>query len=342
MICFAWGGFPQYAARCIGAFVDNTKEEVVVVATRPNVPIKGMEVLSRCPVYWVDMTDSQDIATIVGKIPRVLIVSGWCIHLFNRFRDEVRANGGMVIAMVDNNYCFSFRELLKSLRFRIFLNGRYDGFLVPGKSGERLLRFYGVAKDRIRKGLYAADETLFHCDIALTARRKKMLFVGQLIERKNIVAFAAAFIRANVRHEWELDICGCGPLKELLPHNESIHVYDFVQPEKLADIYASARVFVLPSLEEHWGVVVHEAALSGCVLLLSNRVGAMGDLLGQSNGYRFDPYSKDDMEQQITRCMGMSDIELQNAQKESLDLARQISRKFFGQSVECLIRSRTS
>lgn len=338
MICFAWGGFPQYAARCIGAFVEKANEDVVVVATRPSVPIIGMEALSRCRVHWIDPSDSRDIMTVIGMIPRVLVVSGWCIDLFNRFRDEVRANGGRVIAMVDNNYCFSFRELLKSLRFRLFLKGNYDGFLVPGKSGERLLRFYGVTKDRIRKGLYAADETLFHCDIALTARRKKMLFVGQLIERKNIVAFAAAFIRANVSHDWELDICGCGPLKDRLPRDESIYVYDFVQPEKLADIYASARVFVLPSLEEHWGVVVHEAALSGCVLLLSNRVGAMDDLLGQYNGCQFDPYSEDDMEKRIRECMSMSDVELQYAQHESLALAKQMSLKLFGQSVEALIK----
>ena len=337
MICFAWGGFPQYAARCIGAFVEKTKEDVVVVATRPSVPIIGMEALSRCRVHWIDISDSRDIMTVVGMMPRVLIVSGWCIGLFNRFRDEVRTNGGRVIAMVDNNYCFSFRELLKSLRFRIFLRKRYDGFLVPGTSGERLLRFYGITKDKIRMGLYAADETLFHCDVALTARRKKMLFVGQLIERKNIVAFAAAFIRANIGQGWELDICGCGPLKEVLPHDESIHVYDFVQPEELAGIYGSARVFVLPSLEEHWGVVVHEAALSGCVLLLSNRVGASDDLLGKCNGYQFDPYSEDGMEKRIRDCMNMSEVELQYAQQESLALARQISRKYFAESVAALI-----
>ena len=337
MICFAWGGFPQYAARCIGAFVEKSKEKVVVVATRPHVPIKGMDALSRCPVHWVDPSEQQGILAIVGAMPRVLIVSGWCVTLFNRFRDEVRGAGGKVIAMVDNNYCFSSRELLKALRFRLVLRWKYKGFFVPGKSGERLLRFYGVPKSRIRRGLYAADETLFCGDVPLEKRKKKMLFVGQLIERKNIVAFAMAFINANTNQDWELEICGCGPLKDKLPKSESIIVHDFVQPEDIAAIYCSARVFVLPSLEEHWGVVVHEAALSGCVLLLSDRVGAADDFLGRCNGFRFNPYSMEDMEEKIRVCMHMTDAELQNAQQELLVLAKQISRSLFVQSIEALI-----
>ena len=40
MICFAWDGFPQYAARCVGAFVKTTSEQVVVVGTRPDVPVE--------------------------------------------------------------------------------------------------------------------------------------------------------------------------------------------------------------------------------------------------------------------------------------------------------------
>ena len=40
MICFAWPGFPQYASRCIAAFVRKSQERVVVVATVPDVPVR--------------------------------------------------------------------------------------------------------------------------------------------------------------------------------------------------------------------------------------------------------------------------------------------------------------
>jgi len=337
MICFAWSGFPQYAARCVRALVENVQERVVVVATRPHVPIKGMDQLAGCPVAWVEHSDARKLPLIIGGIPRVLIVSGWGFPIFNRYRDEVKDNGGAVIAMVDNNFRFSIREVLKAIRFRLFLKAKYDGYLVAGRSGTRLLEFYGVPKERIKTGLYAADETLFTGDIVLSRREKKMLFVGQIIARKNIVAFATAFIRANKSRGWKLEICGCGSLEDSLPKDESIFIHDFVQPEKLAAIYQSARIFALPSLEEHWGVVVHEAALSGCVLLLSDRVGAADDFLGQCNGYKFNPDSMDDMVEKIGECMRMTDAELLEAQRESLALSRNASKALFVNSLKELI-----
>lgn len=340
MICFVWSGFPQYAARCVRAFVESTNEQVVVVATRPHVPVKRMEQLSGCPVIWVDNSDACSLSSIIGDVPRGLVVSGWGMPIFNRYRDEVKGAGGIVIAMVDNNFMFSFREVVKAIWFRLCFRGKYDGYLVPGKSSVKLLEFYGVARNRIKTGLYAADETLFTCNQSLPCRENRMLFVGQIIKRKNIVAFANAFILANQGHDWKLEICGCGLLEDKLPKDESILVHDFVQPENLADIYRAAKVFVLPSFEEHWGVVVHEAALSGCVLLLSDRIGAADDFISEHNGYLFNPDSMDDMVEKIRRCMRMTDDEFLLAQKESLVAAGNASRELFVKSVKELIPSK--
>lgn len=328
MICFAWSGFPQYAARCVGAFVRTTKERVNVVATRPRVPVEGMEKLAGCEVKWLDGGESG-LADICGEMPRVLFVSGWGFPVFNRFRDEVRRGGGKIVAMVDNNFVFSFREIIKAFRFRLLLRRKFDGYLVPGASGRRLLCSYGVGGKKISSGMYSADEELFSNGAELPRRQKKILFVGQLNGRKNIVPFAQAFLKANEKREWQLEICGCGPLKGEIPVDETIAVHDFVQPEQLAGIYRSARVFALPSQEEHWGLVVHEAALSGCILLLSNQVGAAADLLGKKNGRMFNPHSIVAMEESLRCVMSLTVDELKEAQGESLQLARRISKQLF-------------
>ena len=330
MICFAWHGFPQYAARCVGAFVKATTERVVVVATRPHVPVEGMERVAGCEVIWIENdNDPRDIKTLCGEMPRALFVSGWGTLAFNRYRDDVRANGGRVIAASDNDFRLSLKEILRALRFRFLLKGKYDGFWVPGESGRRLMRFYGVPRQMVQSGLYSADSSLFSDGKPLVQREKKILFVGQLIVRKNIVPFARAFLKANIERDWKLEICGCGPLKDLIPSDSSILVHDFVQPEALASIYREARIFALPSLEEHWGVVVHEAALSGCVLLLSDRISAGLDFIGRSNGMTVDPLSEDSMAGGIRKAMQMSDADLRLAQSESLERAQQISCERF-------------
>lgn len=331
MICFAWNGFPQYAARCIAAFVKTTSERVVVIGTAPDIPIVGMEEVVGCQVIWVKETDYRTIMDVCGEVPRVLMVSGWATPCFNRWRDEVRRAGCRVIVSVDNNYELTFKQVLKAVRFRLLLKNKYDGFFVPGVSGECLLRLYGVRKDDIYRGLYAADSSIFYDGQTLTYRPKRILFVGRFNQRKNIVPFCEEFLKIpeSVRKGWELEICGCGILKNQIPDHTAIRVHDFVQPVELSGIYRDARFFALPSKEEHWGLVVHEAALSGCGLLLSNRVGAAKDFVDEENGVLFDPYNRDEIRESIVKCLTKTDRELDVVHRRSLQLSQNASIALF-------------
>ena len=79
------------------------------------------------------------------------------------------------------------------------------------------------------------------------------------------------------------------------------------------------RIFTLPSKAEHWGLVVHEAALSGCALALSDRVGAAADLLTEGvNGCAFDPENTAAFAAALRRLMTMDDGSLAAAHDESL------------------------
>jgi len=344
MICFAWDGFPQYAARCIGAFVSSTKERVVVVATRPVVPIEGMERVCGCQVFWVSDDEARTLRDLLGDIPRAIVVSGWGISVFNAYRDEVRNAGGKAIAMIDHNFRLGLKELVKAVRFRFLLRNKFDGFFVPGKSGRRLLRFYGVGEERIATGMYSADNSLFSQGKPLREREKRIIYVGQFIERKNVRRMIRAFqtVTSSRNDGWALHLYGSGPLKDELVRMSggSVHVHPFAQPEQLAGLYHEARAFCLPSLEEHWGLVVHEAALSGCVLLLSDKVGAVEDLLGTHNGFSFEPKSETGMIQTFVKVMAMNEDALVVAQQESLDLAKTISIDKFVDGINALLKVR--
>lgn len=336
MICFSWLGFPQYGARCVGAFVRSTKEKVVVVASRPNVPVKGMEQLAGCDVHWVGLKDDISLKEILGEIPRVLTVPGWRFKLFNRFRDEVHANGGKVIAGIDNNYLLTVKDILKGIRARLFYRKKYDGFWVPSISGRKLMRFYGVPEEKIYTGSYTADEGLFKDGGPLIQREKKILYVGRFIELKNIHRLCKAFLSVDkkIRDGWSLELYGCGPLKESYPKDESIVLHDFVQPEELVRVYQSARAFVLPSKWDHWGFVLHEAALSGCVVLSSCRCGASLDFIEEGvNGYSFSPFSTSQIKRALINLMLMTGEQLTCAQQKSLELGRKISIQAFVDSV---------
>ena len=355
MICFNWTGFPQYGARCVREFVKTMPEErCVVVAMRPDVPIRGMEDLAGCPVIWVRPDEQRSIAEVCGEMPKWMGVSGWFSPLYNRWRDEVRAAGGRVICGSDNNLSFHgirsvVVEILKAIRFRLLYRNKYDYFLVPGKSGRRLMKFYGVPNDRIVEGSYGADNTLFFNGPQLSERPKRMIYVGQLCERKNVMRLCKAFVAANESGEWSLDLYGCGPLESALKDladresNGKITIHPFAQPEELAQHYREARLFCLPSLREHWGLVVHEAALSGCVLLLSDRIGAGDDLLrpidnGHGNGMTFHPYDVQSMTRVFKQAMALDDEQLKTAQRISCELAQGYGPARFASAIKSMLK----
>ena len=80
MICFAWDGFPQYAARCIREFVRGTDESVFVVATKPTVPMKGMDAVCGCRVVWIEKSEQRTLCKMLGAIPRCIFIGGWGLN----------------------------------------------------------------------------------------------------------------------------------------------------------------------------------------------------------------------------------------------------------------------
>lgn len=331
MICFCWVQLPQYAARCIGAFVESTNEKVVVVATRPRVPIKGMEDVVGCEIKWINSeVQGSSLADMLGELPRAMFVSGWAIPIFNRYRDEVRRGGGRVFAMSDGNAASWLLTAIRAVRFRLRYRSRYDGYFVPGVSGFRLFRVFGVEPKKIATGLYSADAKMFHDGLPLKKREKRMIFVGRFEPVKNVIALCEAFRNAcGERNGWRLDLYGAGSLRGKMKAGEGIFIHDFLQPEQLAEAYRGARVFVLPSVCEPWGLVVHEATLSGCFLLLSNCIGAAEDLMGKYNGFRFNPKRTHEIAEAMRRTFQMSDDEFEIAHGESLVKAGAISLNKF-------------
>ncbi len=112
------------------------------------------------------------------------------------------------------------------------------------------------------------------------------LYVGQLIERKGALDLLAAHERIVERLPGaQLALVGYGPLESALRErvaSREIPGVIFAGHVKLEDLpryYAAADVFVLPSHEEVWGLVLNEAAASGLPLVTTSVTGAAADVV---------------------------------------------------------------
>ena len=320
-IAIAWHGLPFYAARLIRRGIHRLGKKVTVIGTRPSVPIRGMEEALDQPVNWIDPDSNATWRALGLPVPRLFLETGWAIPAFNRLSSQVKATGGKVVALVDNSLRRDIRQAVGSVVYRLAYSRRFDAVMVPGESGRALATKFGVPSDRIFQGMYGADPEVFFASKNASPRLNEFIFAGQFIKRKGVDLLVRAFARVKVAHpEYSLRMIGGGPLKDGFA-DPGVIVEDFLQPRELAERYRRARFFILPSRDEHWGLVVHEAALCGNVLLLSNHVGAAVDLLDDRNGFGFRANDIDAIERAMEKAILLGPAEYASMSRESVDKA---------------------
>ena len=129
-------------------------------------------------------------------------------------------------------------------------------------------------------------------------KKKKtiILYIGQLIERKGIkdLIKAIEILKSKIANIVLL-LVGDGIMKsEILNYlkknqlEDTVRVMGNIKYNSLPEIYHLANIFVLPSREEVWGLVINEAMACGLPVITSNKTGASDDLVKQGeNGFIF-------------------------------------------------------
>jgi glycosyltransferase involved in cell wall biosynthesis len=144
----------------------------------------------------------------------------------------------------------------------------------------------------------------------------RILCVGRLIPRKGVQHLIRALAGMRpVQRAVSLTIVGSGPQQselEALARSLGvcrIHFAGFVDQERLPAYYAAADVFVLPTLDDPFGMVLLEAAASGLALVASEHAGATLDLVkdGES-GMVVDPRDEHAFSEIIARLADSSTL----------------------------------
>ena len=83
---------------------------------------------------------------------------------------------------------------------------------------------------------------------------------------------------------------------------KNVQLLGSVDYDKMALYYAAADVFLMPTLEDNWSLVVPEAMACGLPILTSKYNGCWPELVQDNlNGWVFDSLDPDD----IYRCLGL-------------------------------------
>ena len=119
-----------------------------------------------------------------------------------------------------------------------------------------------------------------------------------------------------------MTIVGRGILEEELKSiaKSNIKFIGFINNEEIGEIYQEHDVFVLPSTNEAWGLVVDEAIYWGLPIVVSNKVGASIDMVREPRtGEIFDVDNIDSFNQAIYNVESNYDFYKQNVLSYSFE-----------------------
>lgn len=188
-----------------------------------------------------------------------------------------------------------------------------SGYLVNGSETEKYLLSLGVSKNKIHIGGMSADSKGLIKAISLLSLNDKndfrsrynasrglvYLFSGQIVKRKGLKYLLEAWVKhTEVYPEDTLIIIGFGDLyatfKDEYKECKSIYFEGRIEYDNVYKYYAIADVFILPTIEDNWSLVVPEAMACGLPVATSIYNGCYPELVKKGvNGFVFDTFKQD-------------------------------------------------
>jgi len=181
---------------------------------------------------------------------------------------------------------------------RIF--GLADVVLAPSSGTVALMKSLGIPADRIVMSPYCVDNQWWMEQSAKVDRGAvrmcwnvptdaiAVLFCAKLQPWKRPQDLLRAFAQVVDLNAY-LVFAGEGPLRSDLESEalslgiaDRVRFLGFVNQSGLPETYTASDIFVLPSESEPFGVVVNEAMLCRCPVIVSDRVGAGFDLVREA------------------------------------------------------------
>jgi len=203
---------------------------------------------------------------------------------------------------------------------RKIISKRVDSFLTNTRVGQEYLLNFLAAKNVVKWPYQVPDVTVLLSNKQniklINACRPRFLYVGQLIPQKGLDLLLKSWAKVHNEIQGSLIIVGSGneekELKEQALKEElfDVHFIGHIEYNSLGCYYQGCDVFIFPSLEDIWGMVVLEAMAFNLPILCSKYAGSSELVINGENGFVFDPYDLDLLSKLIKTMACKSEIRI--------------------------------
>jgi glycosyltransferase involved in cell wall biosynthesis len=274
-------------------------------------------------------TKSIDRRRLVADLddfrPDLLVVSGWN-HSGYRVAARHFRNRAVRLLCMDNPWDETLKQWVGRLIAPLYVRPLFDGAFVPGERQFQFARRLWFADGEISTGCFAPDTARF-TPLQIGGERHSLGFlcVGRLAEEKGTRVLIDAYLRYRQlsASPWRLSVAGTGPLKGLLEGIAGIDDMGFVQQDAMPALMQRQACLVVPSLWDHWGVQISEAATAGLPIIATTTCGAAVHLVRDGcNGYVVPPGDA------VALARAMLRMETSQRREEFCENSLALSRQF--------------
>lgn len=203
-------------------------------------------------------------------------------------------------------------------RYMRWFYGQLERVAAPSAATRERLVWNGLDADRLTVVGRGIDAECYHPrrrDVARraawgNARGEWLLYAGRLSREKNLDCLVEAYRQVAARRPGTgLVIAGDGPMREELQaalQGWPVVFTGMLRPAELAEVYASADLFVFPSETDTLGVVLLEAQASGLPVLVSAEGGPRTCLIPDVTGRVVRPMNPANLARSIESLLGYS------------------------------------
>jgi glycosyltransferase involved in cell wall biosynthesis len=196
-----------------------------------------------------------------------------------------------------------WKRVLKSVAWPLLFR-LSSQVLTASSAGKKMMKSFGIPEEQISMTLDTVDNDWWTAESGRVDRaqvraawginpaEKVILFCGKLQPWKRPLDALRAFSIAAIPQS-SLIFAGDGDLRSRIEAEASdlglgkrVHMLGFVNQSQLPGVYRASDMVIVASEYEPFGLVVNEAMLCGCVVVASDKVGAVGDLIiGGQTGF---------------------------------------------------------
>ncbi len=116
------------------------------------------------------------------------------------------------------------------------------------------------------------DTKIFYPDYNIKNKKLKVFFIASLTYKKGLDILLPLIDKFGNNGNIEFNIAGDGPLKKEIVKRKNIIYHGIVSENRLSELYRTSDLFVYPSKDDYYGLVVLESLSSGLFVLCSENL----------------------------------------------------------------------